>query len=70
MSNPLNVGMRQQQQQPDLNALFEQFKQNPNKYLNLPSNITTPQQALQYYYTMGKVPPMLRDRVAAMLGTK
>ena len=68
MGNPLNVSNTQQQ--PDLNALFEQFKQNPNKYLNLPPNINTPQQALQYFYTMGKVPPMLRDRVAAMLGVK
>lgn len=71
MSNPLNAG--QQQQQPDLNQLYQQFVQNPMKYLtglNLPSNITTPQQAVQYCLNNGKVPPVLQQRISAMLGRR
>lgn len=71
MSNPLNGG--QQPQQPDLNQLYQQFTQNPMKYLtglNLPANITTPQQAVQYCLSTGKVPPVLQQRISAMLGRK
>lgn len=69
MSNPLNVG----RQQPDLNQLYQQFAQDPYKYLaqlNLPANIQTPQQAVEYFMSAGKVPPFLQGRVNAMLGRR
>lgn len=71
MSNPLNNG--QVQQQPDMKALFEKFKQNPMQYLgglNIPSNITTPKQAVEYCVSIGKVPPILQQQINAMLGKK
>lgn len=71
VSNPLNAG--QQQQQPDLNQLYQQFAQNPMKYLtglNIPSNITTPQQAVQYLVSAGKVPPVLQQQINAMLAKR
>lgn len=70
MSNPLNVG---RQQQPDMNALYQQFMQNPMQYLmgmNIPKELTTPQQIVQYLADNGKIPPMLQQRVNAMLGRK
>ena len=70
MSNPMNVG---QQQQPDMNALYQQFMQNPMRYLtgmNIPKELTTPQQIVQYLADNGKIPPMLQQRVNAMLGRK
>ena len=70
MSNPLNVG---RQQQPDMNALYQQFIQNPMQYLmgmNIPKELTTPQQIVQYLADNGRIPPMLQQRVNAMLGRK
>lgn len=70
MSNPLNVG---RQQQPDMNALYQQFMQNPMQYLmgmNIPKELTTPQQIVQYLADNGRIPPMLQQRVNAMLGRK
>lgn len=70
MSNPLNVG---RQQQFDMNALYQQFMQNPMQYLtgmNIPKELTTPQQIVQYLADNGKIPPMLQQRVNAMLGRK
>ena len=71
MGNPLNSG--QQTQQPDLEKLYQQFAQNPMKYLtglNIPTNITTPQQAVEYCVSAGKVPPFLQQRINAMLGRR
>jgi len=70
MNNPLNVG---RQQQPDMNALYQQFMQNPMQYLtgmNIPKEFTTPQQIVQYLADNGRIPPMLQQRVNAMLGRK
>ena len=70
MSNPLNVG---RQQQPDMNALYRQFMHNPMQYLtgmNIPKELTTPQQIVQYLADNGRIPPMLQGRVNAMLGRK
>lgn len=71
MGNPLNNG--QQMQQPDLNKLYQQFVQNPVQYLtgiNLPTYIQTPKQAVEYCVSAGKVPPILQQRINAMLGRK
>lgn len=73
MSNPLNTGQPQQMQQQDLNKLYQEFVRNPMKYLiglNIPSNITTPQQAVEYCMSAGKVPPILQQKINAMLGRR
>lgn len=73
MGNPLNTGQSQQMQQQDLNKLYQEFVRNPMKYLiglNIPSNITTPQQAVEYCMSAGKVPPILQQKINAMLGRK
>lgn len=69
MANPLVS----KQQQPDMNQLYQQFAQNPLQYLmglNIPRELTTPQQIVQYLADNGKIPPMLQGRVNAMLGRK
>jgi hypothetical protein len=61
------------QKQPDMNALYQQFMQNPMQYLtgmNIPKELTTPQQIVQYLADNGKIPPVLQQRVNAMLGRK
>lgn len=73
MGNPLNTGQPQQMQQQDLNKLYQEFVRNPMKYLiglNIPSNITTPQQAVEYCMSAGKVPPILQQKINAMLGRR
>lgn len=76
MSNPLNnnaVGKSQQAQQPDMNKLFEQFKQNPMKYLtglNIPQGMTEPKQIVMHLANTGGIPPQLQGRVNAMLGRR
>lgn len=70
MANPF---IQKQQQQPDMNALYQQFAQNPLQYLqglNIPTNLTTPQQIVEYLANNNRIPPMLQGRVNAMLGRK
>lgn len=64
MANPLV------NKQPDLNQLYQQFIQNPTQFLtglNIPKELTTPEQMVQYLAQNGKIPPMLQARVNAML---
>lgn len=71
MGNPLNMG--QSQQQPDLNQLYQQFIQGPWRYLtglNIPKNITTPEEMVKYCLQNNKVPPILQQRINAMMGRK
>ena len=59
-----------QQKQPDINQLYQQFVQNPLQFLqgmNIPKELTTPQQIVQYLADNGKIPPMLQAKVNAML---
>ena len=61
------------QKQPDMDTLYQQFVQNPLQYLmglNIPRELTTPQQIVQYLADNGKIPPMLQGRVNAMLGRR
>lgn len=63
----------QQAQQPDMNKLFEQFKQNPMKYLaglNIPQGMTEPKQIVMHLANTGGIPPQLQGRVNAMLGRR
>lgn len=61
-------------QQPlDFNAMFNEFKQNPMKYLgnlNLPPNIQTPEQAVRYAAATNQIPPLIQQQVYGMLGKK
>lgn len=65
MSNPIIP-----KQQPDIQQLFQQFKQNPMKYLtglNIPSGMTSPQQIVQYLAANGKIPAQLQGQVKALM---
>lgn len=76
--NPLVTGQtapvqQKPQGQPDINAMFQQFRQDPMKYLagyNIPQNINSPEQIVRFLADNGKVPPMLQARVNAMLGRR
>ena len=61
-------------QQPlDFNAMFNEFKQNPMKYLgnlNLPPNIQTPEEAVRYAAATNQIPPLIQQQVYGMLGKK
>ena len=61
------------QQSLDFNALFNEFKQNPMKYLgnlNLPPDIQTPEQAVRYAAATNQIPPLIQQQVYGMLGKK
>lgn len=84
MSNPLMASFQQNQtqqasnqmtpmQMPNFNQLYQQFIQNPMKYLgnlNLPQNIQTPEQAVKYLASNGQIPPLIQRQVYSMLGIK
>lgn len=61
-------------QQPlDFNKMFNEFKQNPMKYLgnlNLPPNIQTPEEAVRYAAATNQIPPLIQQQVYGMLGKK
>lgn len=64
---------QQQPQQLDLNKLFNEFKQNPFKYLsglNLPPDIQTPEQAVRYCAQTGQVPPLIQKQVYGLVGKR
>jgi hypothetical protein len=57
----------------DFNAMFNEFKQNPLKYLgnlNLPPNIQTPEEAVRYAAATNQIPPLIQQQVYGMLGKK
>ena len=57
----------------DFNAMFNEFKQNPMKYLgnlNLPPNIQTPEEAVRYAAATNQIPPLIQQQVYGMLGKK
>lgn len=56
-----------------MNVLFQQFKQNPMKYLtglDIPSNLSNAQQIVQYLAANNKIPPQLQGMVNAQLRAK
>lgn len=75
MSNPLTAGQPtgQKQQMPDMQTLYNQFRQNPIKYLtgmNIPQGMSNPEQIVRFLAQNNKIPPMLQGRVNAMLGRR
>lgn len=69
--NPLTAG--QAGQQPDIGAMFQQFKQNPVEYLlkaklNIPQNIgNDPQAIVQHLMSTGQVPKQIMPQIQAMM---
>lgn len=64
---------QQPPQQLDLNKLFNEFKQNPFKYLsglNLPPDIQTPEQAVRYCAQTGQVHPLIQKQVYGLVGKR
>lgn len=73
MANPLNVGQNQQAQMPDFNKLYQQFIKDPMRYLtglNIPQNIQTPEQAVRFLASNGKIPPLIQKQVYSMLNMR
>lgn len=77
MSNPLNMGMQTQPQtqgqMPNFEQLYQQFVQNPMKYLtglNIPQGVQTPEQAVRYLASNGQIPPLIQRQVYSMLEMK
>lgn len=63
----------QQPQQLDLNKLYNEFKQNPSKYLsglNLPPELQTPEQIVRYLAQNSRIPPLIQRQVYSMVGKR
>lgn len=63
----------QQPQQLDLNKLYNEFKQNPSKYLsglNLPPELQTPEQIVRYLAQNGRIPPLIQRQVYSMVSKR
>ena len=63
----------QQPQQLDLNKLYNEFKQNPSKYLsglNLPPELQTPEQIVRYLAQNGRIPPLIQKQVYSMVSKR
>lgn len=75
MSNPLNSNTQAQPQaqMPNFEQLYQQFVQNPMKYLtglNIPQGIQTSEQVVRYLASNGQIPPLIQRQVYSMLGIK
>lgn len=71
--NRSNFQQTQQPQQLDLNKLFNEFKQNPSKYLsglNLPPELQTPEQIVRYLAQNGRIPPLIQRQVYSMVSKR
>lgn len=70
MSNPLNVN-QSTNAQIDYNKLFQQFKQDPMRYLtglNIPQSMNSPQQIVQFLADNNRIPTHLKGYVNSLLG--
>lgn len=72
MSNPLITGQQTGQGQPDLNKMFQQFKQNPLEYLvkaklNIPQGMTDPQQIFNHLMGTGQISKQLMPQINQMM---
>ena len=72
MSNPLTAGQTPQAKMPDINALFQQFKQNPVEFLirsklNIPQGMSDPQQIFNHLTATGQVPKQLMPQIQQMI---
>lgn len=62
-----------QNQQNDINSLYQQFQQNPIDFLarsnlGIPQGMTDPMQILQYLNNSRKIPQHLQGKVNQILG--
>lgn len=65
--------LQQNNQQNDINALYQQFQQNPIDFLarsnlGIPQGMTDPMQILQYLNNSRKIPQHLQGKVNQILG--
>lgn len=73
MSNPL---INKKTNEPDINALFQQFKKNPVEFLiksklNIPQGMNgNPQEIVRHLYNSGQIPQQILPKVQQMLGAK
>lgn len=73
VNNNQNGSNFQQPQQLDLNKLYNEFKQNPSKYLsglNLPPELQTPEQIVRYLAQAGRIPPLIQRQVYSMVSKR
>lgn len=73
MPSELYKNFASNQPQMNMNQMFEQFKQNPLKYLggmNIPQNVSNPADIVRHLANSGQIPPQLQGRVNAMLGRR
>ena len=71
MGNPLNP--QNQQPNPNMQMAYQQFQQNPMRYLtglNIPQGMNDPRQIVEYLANTGQVPPQLQAMVNAKLGRR
>lgn len=73
--NPINQNgsQNQQSQQIDFNALYNQFIQDPMKYmgnLKFPPEVQTPEQAVRYLASTNQIPPLIQQQVYGFLNKK
>lgn len=75
MSNMLQNMQNQgqpQQSGPNINELYQQFRQNPVEFLaksnlGIPQGMTDPMQILQFMNSNGRIPPQLQGQVNQFL---
>lgn len=66
-------GSNNQSQQLDFNALYNQFVQNPAKYLsncNIPPECQTPEQIVRHLAATNQIPPLLQPQIYGMFNKK
>lgn len=79
MSNPLTANQPAQQRQqnaPDLNALYQQFRKNPLEWLlksklNIPQELSgSPQAIVEHLYRTGQIPKQIMPQVQQMINKR
>lgn len=65
---------QQQQNNVDINALYQQFQKNPVDFLirsrlRIPEGVNSPQQILQYLSNTNQIPPQYKQQAAQMLNS-
>ena len=71
MGNPLNPP--NQQPNPNMQMAYQQFQQNPMRFLgglSIPQGMTDPRQIVEHLANTGQVPPQLQAMVNARLGRR
>lgn len=76
MSNPLTEKQTVQQNAPDLNKLYQQFRKNPLEWLlksklNIPQELSgSPQAIVEHLYRTNQIPKQILPQVQQMMQKK